>query len=180
MRLEVLTDECTPWYILLVPTAWVSQIATFTVCHKAFRKLQSWIIIFSLSRKVCMLFCIIWKLWRFILKSWNCLKPGHIFKNYSNINLKFGKVPEITQSYKTDGFNMKIATQRVKPPHKICIFICIFQSSLMPNPLQSHLSATFTPNISLKWVLWNTEILVAVTENGWTKVKIAFPFHCYG
>lgn len=29
-----------------------SEIATFTVCNKTFRKLQSWIITFSPSRKV--------------------------------------------------------------------------------------------------------------------------------
>lgn len=46
----------------------------------------------------------------------------------------------------------------------------------MPNPLHSHLSASFTPNLSLKWVLWNTETLVAVAENDWVKVKTAFPF----
>jgi len=64
--------------------------------------------------------------------------------------LNVGKVSEITQCYQTDVFNREIPTERAKKAHKICLFICIFQSSLMPNPLQSHLSATFTPNISLK------------------------------
>lgn len=56
-------------------------------------------------------------------------------------------------------------------------FICIFQFSLMPNPLHSHLSASFTPNVSLKWPVWDTETIAAVTKNDWVKVKIAFSFH---
>lgn len=33
-----------------------SEIATFTLCHKTFRKLQSWIITFCLSRKALHVF----------------------------------------------------------------------------------------------------------------------------
>lgn len=160
-----------------------SEIATFTVCRKTFRKLQSWIIMFSPSRKVLhavLLHLETLIMWWFIWKVEIVLCQVKFLKIIKLLIFNVSEVPEITQSYQTDVFNMEIATWRGKAPHKICIFICIFQSSLMPNPLQSHLSSTFIPNISLKWILWNTEILVAVAENGWAKMKIAFPFHCCG
>lgn len=47
---------CSLVYITCTCCMRQSEIATFTVCYKTFRKLQSWIITFSLSSKVLHVF----------------------------------------------------------------------------------------------------------------------------